>query len=83
MWSNDPVYYAGGNVAPDWASHAVQVKRFDPEYKGYIGPPGWDFCVGLKPYRVKNINIKKYHRRRSSPTRVVLECKVIEEYFSM
>jgi len=47
VWSNDPLYYAGGSVATDRASHAGQVKSVDPEYKRYPGPPGWDFGVGL------------------------------------
>jgi hypothetical protein len=29
------------------ASHARQVKGDDPYYKGYPGPPGWGFGVGL------------------------------------
>jgi len=29
------------------ASHARQVKGDDPDKKGYPGPPGWEFVVGL------------------------------------
>jgi hypothetical protein len=29
------------------ASHARQVKGDDPDKKGYPGPPGWEFGVGL------------------------------------
>jgi len=29
------------------ASHARQVKGDDPDKKGYPGPPGWGFGVGL------------------------------------
>jgi len=29
------------------ASHARQVKGDDPDEKGYPGPPGWGFGVGL------------------------------------
>jgi hypothetical protein len=29
------------------ASHARQVKGDDPDKKGYPGPPGWGFSVGL------------------------------------
>jgi hypothetical protein len=36
------VAYATGKV-----SHARQVKGDDPDKKGYPGPPGWGFGVGL------------------------------------
>jgi hypothetical protein len=36
------VAYATGR-----ASHARQVKGDDPDKKGYPGPPGWGFDVGL------------------------------------
>jgi len=36
------VAYATGR-----ASHARQVKGDDPDEKGYPGPPGWGFGVGL------------------------------------
>jgi hypothetical protein len=36
------VAYATGR-----ASHARQVKGDDPYKKGYPGPPGWGFGVGL------------------------------------
>jgi len=36
------VSYATGK-----ASHARQVKGDDPDKKGYPGPPGWGFGVGL------------------------------------
>jgi hypothetical protein len=36
------VVYATGR-----ASHARQVKSDDPDKKGYPGPPGWGFGVGL------------------------------------
>jgi hypothetical protein len=36
------VTYATGR-----ASHARQVKGDDPDKKGYTGPPGWEFGVGL------------------------------------
>jgi len=29
------------------ASHARQVKGDDPDKKGFLGPPGWGFGVGL------------------------------------
>jgi len=36
------VAYATGR-----ASHARQFKGDDPDKKGYHGPPGWGFGVGL------------------------------------
>jgi hypothetical protein len=45
--SNDPESYAGGSVATDRASHARQVKGDDPDKKGYRGPPGCGWGVGL------------------------------------
>ena len=36
------VAYATGR-----ASHARQVKGDDPDKKGYRGPPGWGFGMGL------------------------------------
>jgi hypothetical protein len=36
-------------------SHARQVKGDDPDKKGYPGPPGWGFGVGLTtPTQSKN-----------------------------
>jgi hypothetical protein len=41
------VAYASGR-----ASHARQVKGDDPDKKGYPGPPGWEFGVGITtPHR--------------------------------
>jgi hypothetical protein len=36
------------------ASHGRQVKGDDPYYKGYPGPPGWGFGVGLTNTLKKN-----------------------------
>jgi hypothetical protein len=42
------VEYATGR-----ASHARQVKSDDPDRKGYPGPPGWGFGVGLTTPHIK------------------------------
>jgi hypothetical protein len=41
------------------SSHAKQVKGDDPDKKGYPGPPGWGFGVGLTiPHSKKRICTK-------------------------
>jgi hypothetical protein len=48
------VAYATGR-----ASHARQVKGNDPDKKGYPGPPGWGFGLGLTtPHSKKPIVMK-------------------------
>ena len=55
------VAYATGR-----ASHARQVKGDDPDKKGYHGPPGWGFGVGLTtPHRKKkNLIFTKVEQRK-------------------
>jgi hypothetical protein len=54
------VAYATGR-----ASHARQVKAGDPDKKGYLGPPGWGFGVGLTtPYSKKLIVTKVKERKK-------------------
>jgi hypothetical protein len=46
------------------ASHARQVKSDDPDKKGYPGPPGWGFGVGLRtPHSKKKLIVMKVEQR--------------------
>jgi len=66
------VAYATGR-----ASHARQVKGDDPDKKGYPGPPGWGFGVGLTtPHSKKKLIVtkvkQKYYLTGQSPQRSVV-----------
>jgi len=52
------VAYATGR-----ASHARQVKGNDPDKKGYPGPPGWGFGVGLTTPHSKKLIVTKVKQR--------------------
>jgi hypothetical protein len=52
------VAYATGR-----ASHARQVKGDDPDKKGYSGPPGWGFDLGLTTPHSKKIIVTKVEKR--------------------
>ena len=53
------VVYANGRT-----SHARQVKGDDLDKKGYPGPPGWCFGVGLKtPHSKKKLTVTKVEQR--------------------
>jgi hypothetical protein len=53
------VAYATGR-----ASHARPVKGDDQEKKGYAGPPGWGFGVGLTTPHSKKLIITKVEQRK-------------------
>jgi hypothetical protein len=53
------VAYANGR-----ASHARQVKGDDPDKKGYPGPQGWGFDVGLTTPRSKKLIVMKVEKRK-------------------
>jgi hypothetical protein len=54
------VAYATGR-----ASHARQVNGDDPAKKGYPGPPGWGFGVGLTTPHSKKLIVTKVEQRKS------------------
>jgi len=54
------VVYATGR-----ASHARQVKGDDPDKKGYPGPPGWGFVVGLTIPHSKKVLLQKSSKGKS------------------
>jgi hypothetical protein len=54
------VAYATGR-----ASHARQVKGYGPDKKGYHGPPGWGFGVGLTTPNSKKLIVTKVEQRKS------------------
>jgi hypothetical protein len=43
-------------------SHTRQVKGDDPDKKGYPGPPGWEFGVGLTTPHSKNLLLRKFNK---------------------
>jgi hypothetical protein len=63
VWSRDPKSYAGGSVCY-WVSHARQVKGDDPDKKGYPGPPGWGFDVGLTTPHSKKLIVTEVEQRK-------------------
>ena len=53
------VAYATGG-----ASQAREVKGDDPDKKGYSGPPGWGFGVGLTTPDSKKLIVTKVEQRK-------------------
>jgi hypothetical protein len=47
------------------ASHVRQVKGDDPDKKGYPGPPGWGYGVGLTTPHIKNLLLLKSNKGKS------------------
>jgi hypothetical protein len=56
------VVYATGR-----ASHARHVKCDDTYKKGYPGPTGWGFGVGLTTPHIKNLTVTKHPQAYASP----------------
>jgi hypothetical protein len=46
------------------ASHARVFKGDDPDKKGYPGPPGWGFVVGLTNPHSKKLIVTKVEQRK-------------------
>ena len=46
------------------ASHARQVKGYDPDKKGYPGPTGWGFGMGLTTPHSKKLIVMKVEQRK-------------------
>jgi len=68
------VVYATGR-----ASYARQVKGDDPDKKGYPGPPGWEFGVGLTTPHSKKLIVTKVETTGQSPQWAVVPME--EEMF--
>jgi hypothetical protein len=48
----------------DARPHARQVKGDDPDKKGYPGPPGWGFGVGLTTPHTEKLTVTKVEQRK-------------------
>jgi hypothetical protein len=71
------VAYATGR-----ASHARQVKGDDPDKKGYSGPPGWGFGVGLTTlHSKKNLLLRKLNKGISWIDLMTMDGKGLDIYF--
>jgi hypothetical protein len=73
------VAYATGR-----ASHARRVKGDDPDKKGYPGPPGWGFGMGLTTPHSKKLIVTKVEQKRycltgQSPQQAVAPTEEEEE----
>jgi hypothetical protein len=66
----------------DRASHARQVKGDDPDKKGYPGPPGWGFGLGLRtPHSKKKLLLRKLNKGISWIDLMMLEGERLDVYF--
>jgi hypothetical protein len=71
------VAYATGR-----AFHARQVKSDDPDKKGYPGPPGCGFGVGLTtPHSTKNLSLRKLSKGISWIDLMMMDGKGLGLYF--
>jgi hypothetical protein len=64
VWYMIPRAMLAVAYAPGRASHARQVKGIGPDKKGYPGPPGWRFGVGLTTPHSKKLTTTKVEQRK-------------------
>jgi hypothetical protein len=62
------------------ANHARQVKGDNPDKKGYSGPPGWGFGVGLR-HTVENLLLRKLSKGISWIDLMMMDGKGLCIYF--
>jgi hypothetical protein len=58
VWSHYPKSYAGGSVCPPCQTG----QGYDPDKKGYPGPPGWGFGLGLTTPHSKKVLLRKSNK---------------------
>jgi hypothetical protein len=62
------------------ASHARQVKGDDLDKKGYPGPPGWGFSVGLTNPHSKKLIVTKLNKGKSWIDLTMMEGKRLRRW---
>jgi hypothetical protein len=67
--------------ATGMASHSRSVKGVNPDKKGYPGPPGWGFGVGLTTPHRKNLLLRKLSEGISWIDLTMIDGKGLGVYF--
>jgi len=60
------------------ACHARRVKGDDPDKKGYPGPPGWGFGVGLTMPHSKKLIVTKVEQRNKLDRFMMMDGKGLD-----